>query len=244
MIKKKQINEFIDDNVMFTVLDTATIQNIKDPVALAVWVYLCSKPQDWVVRRQEVRCHFSMSQEKIAKCFNLLIDLGLLVIRKNIRSDAGRFGGSDYSVCNSGVMSLRGSIEIPEIDNPRTGKPCNGNPGTYIDREYTNNKNIQITRDTKKENITKRKKITESDERFELFYSQYPKKVGKIYAQKMFARLCKTDQLALLGAMPSVVGFYAGSEKQYIPNPSTFINQRRWEDDLSYSQNPSDDIGF
>ena len=70
-------------------------------------------------------------------------------------------------------------------------------------------------------------------EDFDLFWSAYPKKVGKADARKAFAK-----------AKASVETMIASLDKQkqsdqwtreggrYIPNPATWLNQGRWEDEL------------
>ena len=64
--------------------------------------------------------------------------------------------------------------------------------------------------------------------RFDEFWFNYPKKVGKPKAEQSFKNLTVKDQKALLTA----IGSYQFSEdRQFIPFPATFINQRRWEDE-------------
>ena len=64
--------------------------------------------------------------------------------------------------------------------------------------------------------------------RFDEFWFNYPKKVGKPKAEQSFKNLTVKDQKALLSALG---GYQFSAEKQYIPFPATFINQRRWEDE-------------
>jgi hypothetical protein len=64
--------------------------------------------------------------------------------------------------------------------------------------------------------------------RFDEFWFNYPKKVGKPKAEQSFKNLTVKDQKALLGALG---GYQFSTDKQYIPFPATFINQRRWEDE-------------
>lgn len=72
------------------------------------------------------------------------------------------------------------------------------------------------------------------DERFSKFWSAYPNKVGKGSAEKIFQKLKVDDQL--LSTMLSAIEVQRQSLRwtkdngQYIPNPSTWLNQRRWED--------------
>jgi hypothetical protein len=73
------------------------------------------------------------------------------------------------------------------------------------------------------------------DERFERFWSAYPKKVGKDAAKRAFDKRRPDDTLARL--MVDSVNAQKSSAQwlkdggQYIPNPATWINQGRWQDD-------------
>lgn len=69
---------------------------------------------------------------------------------------------------------------------------------------------------------------------FEDFWQIYPKKVGKADAKKAFAKLkAKAETLALI---TEALAWQVESEQwqkdggQFIPNPSTYLNQARWLD--------------
>ena len=72
-------------------------------------------------------------------------------------------------------------------------------------------------------------------EAFERFWTAYPRKVGKGRAEKLFVWL-KPDH-RLLDTMLTAIEQAKGSEQwqrdqgRYIPNPSTWLGQRRWEDE-------------
>jgi len=69
----------------------------------------------------------------------------------------------------------------------------------------------------------------EGQTRFDQFWKMYPNKVKKKPSQSAFLRLSEPDQLALLEHLPTRIkdkGF-----QDYTPHPTTFINQRRWEDE-------------
>lgn len=80
---------------------------------------------------------------------------------------------------------------------------------------------------------------------FEAFWAAYPRKIGKDAAAKAFAKL-KPDE-ALLHAVLTAVKAQAASEQwtkdegQFIPHASTWLNGRRWEDEIR-KPNPVDDI--
>ena len=69
---------------------------------------------------------------------------------------------------------------------------------------------------------------------FDTFWYAYPKKVGKGAAEKSFSKL----STALLPQMLSAIDAQKKSDQwakdngQFIPNPTTWLNQRRWEDEV------------
>lgn len=73
------------------------------------------------------------------------------------------------------------------------------------------------------------------DSRFQEFWKAYPKKVGKGAAEKAFKKYKPDD--ALLNTMLKAIEIQLQSEQwkkdsgQYIPNPATWLNQKRWEDE-------------
>lgn len=82
----------------------------------------------------------------------------------------------------------------------------------------------------------KKKQSEVIEKRFERFWSVYPKKVGKGDARKSFLKINPSE--ALLGKMVTAVIAASASFQwkkdngQYIPNPATWLNQQRWEDEV------------
>lgn len=74
-------------------------------------------------------------------------------------------------------------------------------------------------------------------ERFERFWSAYPKKVGKGDARKKFLKLKPNQQLfdQIMSALSAAkkTEQWTKSNGQFVPNPATWLNQSRWEDDYS-----------
>ena len=77
----------------------------------------------------------------------------------------------------------------------------------------------------------------DEEELFNLFWQSYPKRIGRIYAKRCFDKINPSKEL--VDAMLEAIKAQRKSEMwqrdkgQYIPNPSTWLNQRRWEDNLS-----------
>ena len=88
-----------------------------------------------------------------------------------------------------------------------------------------------------------KKRMTYDDPGFQAFWSVYPKKEAKVSALKAFEKI-NPDR----GLLPQMIGAIEERRKteqwqkdsgQFIPNPATWLNQRRWEDDLEPLTGPS-----
>ena len=75
---------------------------------------------------------------------------------------------------------------------------------------------------------------------FDTFWHEYPKKVGKGAAKKAFEKARKKASIETL--VTAVRRQKCGSQwtkddGQYIPNPATWLNQERWEDEVDGGSN-------
>jgi hypothetical protein len=75
-------------------------------------------------------------------------------------------------------------------------------------------------------------KVAPSD--FDVFWGVYPRKVGKTKAQRVWVRLSKVDKAAALQALPEHVTMWKVKQvaAEFIPHPTSWLNGRRWEDEL------------
>lgn len=100
--------------------------------------------------------------------------------------------------------------------------------GTLDKNVYHNNTSIN--------NINNNKKIYKR-ENFEKFWKSYPKKQNKAKTEKWFEKYNPDEEL-MNTILESLNKFKKTKEwnkdnGQYIPMPTTWLNGRRWEDDLS-----------
>ncbi|RQO57054.1 hypothetical protein DBV14_09600 [Variovorax sp. KBW07] len=70
---------------------------------------------------------------------------------------------------------------------------------------------------------------------FEVFYAAYPRKVGKVAAQKVWLKLSPDEalQATILGALAAQrprLDF--SDDKKHIPHASTWLNGERWNDEI------------
>ena len=76
---------------------------------------------------------------------------------------------------------------------------------------------------------------------FETFYSTYPRKVSKTNAEKAW----KKQKCVLSEVMPSLQKqMKLWNDPQFIPHPATWLNGRRWEDDLTSKSIPTQQTAY
>lgn len=70
---------------------------------------------------------------------------------------------------------------------------------------------------------------------FEKFWAAYPKKVGKQAAKKAFNRIKDVPVQTMIDAVEyqRSTAQWTQNNGQYIPHPATWLNQGRWEDEVS-----------
>ena len=91
-------------------------------------------------------------------------------------------------------------------------------------------------RATEPEVKTRIEPVVQKDPLFVEFWKAYPRKTNKDFAEKVFAKL-KVDQV-LLTKMTQAIHLqnktvWKDKDQQYIPHPSTWLNGKRWEDEVS-----------
>ena len=84
-------------------------------------------------------------------------------------------------------------------------------------------------------NFVESKVNTISDDLFDRFWKQYPKKVGKGYAEKSWSKIKSPNETISL--ITDALFWQIKCEQwtkdggQFIPNPATYLNQKRWLDE-------------
>lgn len=82
-----------------------------------------------------------------------------------------------------------------------------------------------------------------SDAEFEIFWNAYPTKVGKQPARKAFDKV-KVPVETLVAAIErqKCSSQWSKDGGQYIPNPTTWLNQGRWTDELPEKHEPQQEL--
>lgn len=116
--------------------------------------------------------------------------------------------------------------------NGQPSKEKNSKEKNSINKIYGQNEDILTEPGPKKRIIW--------EEQFEKFYNQYPKKVKKQNVKKWFKNNKPTNEL--FSTIMNSLEQFKGSEDwlkdngQYIPYPTSWLNQKRWEDEVNTNQ--------
>jgi hypothetical protein len=95
---------------------------------------------------------------------------------------------------------------------------------------------------TKTQQLTRMKEVKEDKHmpEFDQFWEKYPKKVGKQNAIKAWRKINPDPELVTV-VMESIeqqktTEQWQSANGKYIPHPATWLNQRRWEDEIAEDQ--------
>jgi len=115
VINKGTTDRFIKERVPYEMVSRDVVQSIQCPVALAIYVYLLTMPDNWVPRREQVIDHFKgLGRDRYSAAMKELREKGLVWIAET-RNELGH------------VVDRVMVVEALPRDQPKVGKPTSGN---------------------------------------------------------------------------------------------------------------------
>lgn len=99
-------------NLPFSAVIHKTLDLIKDPGTLAIYVYLSTKPEDWVIQETELMRRFGKGRDFIHARLKDLREIGLLVT-KPTRNEKGHITG-----WKTMLYSHLGAVDTPDTPEP------------------------------------------------------------------------------------------------------------------------------
>lgn len=126
----------------YTIICNETINRIKNVDALAIFVYLSTKPHNWSIYLQEVGAHFGMGRDKTRNAFNYLKEIGLLLVKQH-RDEEGKFVQNEFI--------LKHFIDKNQETDPFTENPAPEKPALLNKEDNkVNIKNISLEKKIRK----------------------------------------------------------------------------------------------
>jgi hypothetical protein len=152
---------------------------------------------------------------------------------------------------NGAYFNARMDIESEKRKKYSLSRGENRRKGTEKNKSYENHMNntskshenhMENENRNDNENINNHSIKDYIAERFDEFWKAYPKKVGKEAARKAFTKIRPTAELfkVMLDGIERSKKSQQWQEEQgrFIPNPATWLNQGRWDDELTDAQQP------
>lgn len=189
--------------------------------AIGLLSYLLSLPHDWVIYKTTLHTQLNVGRERLDTAFKELQEIGFIITIKEVDSN-GRF-----------------TYNHIVYDKPYNGEPYTGNPNT-VD---------PTLQSTKLPSTNILNKDTNEKTEFDLFWDMYDKKVGdKDKLRKKFNKLPKESREKIFSTLPNYLK--STEDKQYRKNPSTYLNNSSWNDEIIFNGKPltvepeRDELGF
>ncbi|MBU9656088.1 hypothetical protein [Burkholderia cenocepacia] len=158
------------------------------------------------------------------------------------------FLDSSRILLDSRVGGGMGGVVFPRFFRFLGGKTTKTNTKTKTNPTPTCARESEIEKDRESriekeiKNVPSRIEKTEKDDAFSIFWKTYPRKDSKVPAQKAFAKLAPSAELLeqILDALDRFkrCDQWTREDGKFIPFASTWLNQRRWEDESTPSMRP------
>ena len=235
----------IKKNINYTVMSNCHLKDKNMSLkAKGLLSLMLSLPDDWDYSVNGLVAICKENKTAIQNTLRELEENGYL-IRKKIKNEKGQFD-YEYDV-----------YENPYSDNPRLDNPQLGNLFTdnlwlgnqpqlntkELNTKELSTKELNIDNQYMSEGVEKTEPVKDYEEKFNIFYKAYPKKVAKTKVLSWFkSNKPKDDLFELMMKQLEVFKKSYNWNKdngQYIPNPTTWLNQKRWEDEIEITNNLS-----
>lgn len=217
----------------FTQLYNKVLQTCTNMEAIAVWAYLQSQCDDWQLNPTQLRKHFKVGKDKIYSILTYMIDTKLLV--RHVQYAQGHRHISTTYIVLDGMEYVdparvaQESVLVPEKPEAETQEPEN--------QDYKKERGLEKKEEEKDINNISATDVTHESEpcAFNTFWDIYPVKKNKIRAKKIWDKK-KLNKIAVLicnDVSNRQVNDSAWADEQYIPHPSTYLQNERWNDTVT-----------
>jgi len=182
--------------------------------ALGLLIRLLSRPDNWKTTSETLAREFDCGREQVRSVLRELADAGYMALKKE--QNAHGQWSSSWFVFDIPETQIHPEPEEPKPAKPEPGKPYAGELGaiTRTDLTSTDNKACEVG--------------------FASFWQAYPKKTAKPAALLKFksAKLKSGELDAILTDIEirKQADDWTKENGKYVPNPATYLSQRRWED--------------
>lgn len=202
----------------FTTIYNSVLQDRRLSLkTIGLFAIMQSFPEDWEYSVSGLSARAGIGRDGVRNCLRELEEAGYL-LREQAHQENGKFACSTYVLQDQAP---------PSPEKPSTAKPSTVKPTTVFQPQV----NKQVSNKT-----SNNPPISPQGDAFETFWMAYPKKRAKAAARKAWIKL-SPDANTRAEIMRALSVQRRSQEWQredgrFIPYPATWINQRRWEDEV------------
>lgn len=180
--------------------------------AKGLFGYLQAKPNGWEFSEYRICMQLKEGKKSLHSAIKELETYGYLA-REAVKDKEGKWSGYNYYLFQKPYDPKRVKREKGQTEK-----------GVTLSKKES----------SKKETVKKKHSMGEDySKTFLEFYDDYPKKKGKALASKAWNKLTEKDKAAAKGALPKHKLLKQWKkDRQFIPEPASWLNARRWEDEL------------
>lgn len=182
-IEKLDLEKITDGNKGFTTYRTIVVQNIRDPIALAVWTYLASLPPDWTVLKSKVRDHFNIGINVLDRSLRILSKLNLILLNRQ-RNPNGTLGDSVINVKAGHDFTLKHEIHT-------SGKKSPSDKGSNLTHENHRHGNHAHGKQHLQKKHVQNKDFKEKNKTKSSLYKKAENQKRHAFADNMNQKACK-----------------------------------------------------
>lgn len=202
----------------FTPISNEILQsNILTPEEKSILVHLLSLPEDWVVYKGIIWKQMNMGRDRFNKNWKGLVEKGYILSVKMIDSKTNLITGYNHIVYEEPVLSdVCTDVQSDEdSDLLKFSQPEIQSTNKVIIEESNNKQNNNI-------------------QTFEEFWHLYNKKVNRSESERAFKKIKSNEYDKIREHIPIFVKTF--KDKQYQPYFSTYLNNKRWNDEIEIKQ--------
>lgn len=237
--------------------------------ACKVYIYLISHQEGWQVTVRTVAKATGMGKNTVAAALRDLEEAGF-IDRRQIKDAGGQFAGTEYLIHRERQPRPQNGDTVEESESnrdpksgprsdqqehgvnagqsryPKNGTPENGQPESGSHKKTNSLEKNNGIEDQEEPPIVPQGGQAKDPDRFAEFYGVYPRRVGKIAAERAWKKAVKDvdPQSIIDGAVRFSSWCEAtGQEVRFIAHPSTWLNHGRWDDELEWPASPQRQAG-
>lgn len=220
----------------FTIVSNAVIQELKtDLECLGFYTYILSLPDNWTFYKTQLAKGCKIGIKKLDRILKKLGSFDLVKCGQK-RNEQGQFSDFYMDIYDLDTLKINKLDEELQIDPPE-GQNCRtaetvGRSGEAIQETYT--KEINTNKQDKDIGQPSVDPKSSDPSLFDDFWKEYPRRVKRkktkiIWDQKKLYLIF--DQI-ISNIRQRNATEWKGKEKQYIPHPTTYLNNEQWNDEI------------